>query len=250
MADPKVGCQLIVFGKRNEDDLPGVLRDVASAGFAGVETGNLTQRMPMQAVWNLLAEQGLQLAGTHSGYPDVENTTKLEQSIEFVQGMGARFVICSGVAPGEGIAPYEKAAELFNEAGRRCREAGVTFCYHNHNWEFAEQNGVKGIHRLCELTDPELVKLCVDVYWVTVGGESPTEFIQRYRDRVAYLHYKDLRDGTFTELGNGTIDFRAITLLVREIGVEWVVYEQDKSDLPPAQAARISRRYMREVLGL
>ncbi|MGQ9524982.1 MAG: sugar phosphate isomerase/epimerase family protein [Armatimonadota bacterium] len=250
MGMPKVGCQLIVFGERNRTDLPGVLRDVAAAGFAGVETGNLSRHMTIEQAKNLLSSNGLELCGVHSGYGDFEKMETVDSHIQFLKAMGARYLMCSGVAPGEGIEPYEKSAVVFNEVGRRCKDAGVVFCYHNHNWEFQEFGGVKGIHRLAELTDPELVKLCVDVYWVTVGGESPVEFIQRYRDRAAYFHLKDLKDGTFTELGSGIIDFPAIMDVVRTLDVEWVVYEQDRSSLPPEQAVAISRKYLKEKLGL
>ena len=56
--------------------------------------------------------------------------------------MGARYLMCSGVADQKSMAGYEQSAEVFNRVGRRCREAGIDFCYHNHNWEFTSFDGV------------------------------------------------------------------------------------------------------------
>src|SRR5262249_25478440 len=117
------------------------------------------------------------------------------------------------------------------------------------NWEFEEFGGVKGIHRLAERTDPETVKLCIDVYWVQVGGEDPVAFIERYRDRAAYFHLKDGRPGEFTELGEGEVDFAPIVPAVESIGPEWVVYEQDRTQRSPEESIRMSRRFLRERCG-
>jgi sugar phosphate isomerase/epimerase len=125
----------------------------------------------------------------------------------------------------------------------------VTFCYHNHNWEFESFDGVKAIHRLAELTDPAAVKLCIDVYWVQVGGEDPVAFTQRYRDRAAYFHFKDGRPGEFLELGQGEVNFAPIIDLVGSLGVEWVVYEQDRTQRTPEESIRMSRQFLRERFG-
>jgi sugar phosphate isomerase/epimerase len=148
--------------------------------------------------------------------------------------------------------PYEQAAEVFNRVGRRCQDAGLTFCYHNHDWEFRPTaEGAVPFERLAELTDPALVKFNMDVYWVTFAGQDVARFIATYGSRIPYVHLKDLKDGTFTELGNGTIDFPSVLEEFR-LGapVEWLVYEQDRTSLPTAEAVGISGRYLRQTLGL
>ncbi|MGH2355442.1 MAG: sugar phosphate isomerase/epimerase family protein, partial [Chloroflexota bacterium] len=171
------------------------------------------------------------------------------------------------------------AADLFNDVGRTCRDAGVQFCYHNHSWEFAvydrstgrevasdgSEGGVTGIERLYELTDPQLVKGCVDVYWVQHGGRNPAEFLTRYQNRIGYPHLKDMRylgqeprrkgrlqreEATFVELGKGEVDFPAIWRVLEPLDLPWVVYEQDRSELPAGEAAAISRRYLKDAIGL
>ena len=51
-------------------------------------------------------------------------------------------------------------------------------------------------------------------------------------------------------LGTGEVDFKAIWRVLEPLNLPWVVYEQDRSDEPPAEAAAISRRYLKDALGI
>jgi sugar phosphate isomerase/epimerase len=250
MAAPRIGVQLIVYRGREQEDLTGVLAEVRRARYDGIEAGNLSSIAPATVVRQMLADHRLVMSGVHTGYGDLEASDRLQSHLEFLQAVGARYLICSGVAPGEGIEAYEKAAETFNRVGEQCQQAGLVFCYHNHDWEFKTFNGVKAIHRLAEITDPALVQLCVDVYWVTIGGEVPREFIRRYAGRAQYFHFKDGAKGSFIELGQGTIDLSAARDAALEAGAEWIIAEQDRSDKEPGQSIAESREYMKSHLGL
>jgi sugar phosphate isomerase/epimerase len=250
MSKPRVGLQLIIYGGRPSQDPEGVLREIKQAGYQGIEGGNLFDLGDPPTVKGLIAKSGLSVTGAHSGFGDMQSPARLDANIKYVKEMGAKYLICSGVAEGEGIERYEKAAAVFNNVGRTCTDAGLIFCYHNHNWEFEEFNGVKGIHRLTELTDPDLVKLCIDVYWVTIGGEKPAEFIARYANRAPYYHFKDGGPGVFKELGQGQVDLKAATKAALATNPEWIVCEQDRTDKNVAQSITESRKYMREALGL
>ena len=160
---------------------------------------------------------------------------------------------------------YEEAAERFNRVGSRCTDAGITLCYHSHSWEFKDYKGSTGMERLIARTNPADVKLCVDTFWVQHGGRYHIEFIRSHLDRVASLHLKDLKyigpeprregvlareDAETVELGRGEVDFPAIWCLVEPLRQSWVVYEQDRPTLSPVEASAISRRYMRDRLGI
>jgi sugar phosphate isomerase/epimerase len=248
MAQPKLGLQLIVYGGRQAQDLVGVLSEVAEAGYAGFEGGvNLFANPGVEGLKAAMWDASLELAGAHSGYGEYTDPDTVKQHIENLKACGSKYLICSGVAPGEGIAAYEAAAETFNRVGAMCKEAEVVFCYHNHAWEFKAFDGVKGIHRLMELTDPALVKLCTDVYWVTIGEEAPAEFIARYADRAGYYHFKDGAPGSFIELGKGTVDLPAATKAALSAGAEWIVCEQDKTELEPKASIEESMAYLKEL---
>ncbi len=274
---PQVGCQLIVFAQRAEEDLRGVLADVRAAGFDGIEA-HILQEGNAAAVRTALAESGLVQWSLSLGYHQCVDG--VDQVIDYAQGVGSRFIMVSGVGDHqtEGLRAYERAADLFNRLGARCRAAGITFCYHNHSWEFQEYGGVTGLERLYALTDPDLVKACIDVFWIRHSGRDPVQFLRQYRDRIGYVHLKDLRyvgpeprrqgilaggldlgperyatimtEAEFAELGTGEVDFPGIWEVLRPLNLPWVVYEQDRTTLPPAEAAAISRRYLQDTLAL
>jgi sugar phosphate isomerase/epimerase len=251
MADARIGVQLIIYGKRGSEDLPGVLREVKATGYDGVETGNLYSRYSKDEVRHLLDEAGLAITGCHAGFDAFRNPDDVESAIAFLKDVDARYLMVSGVGDlKQGLKAYDDAIEVFERTGRQCRDAGIDFCYHNHAWEFEPTEGQIPMHYLCERTDPALVKLCIDVYWVHVGGEDPATFIKRYADRAAYFHFKDGRKGVFTELGLGDVDFDRLMPEVRAVSPEWIVYEQDRTDRDPEESLQISRTFLRKRLSL
>jgi len=249
MAQPQVACQLIVFGGRDRTDLPGVLREVATAGYDGFEGGG-PGAMSAPQMKALLEELGLQLAGVHTGYEGLQD---LEATLSYMDALDCRLLMCSGVGSREeGLEAYERAAEVFNDVGRRCQEHGIRFCYHNHSWEFQRYNGVRALDRLYELTDPRHVYLCVDVYWVAHGGADPAAFLRQHLDRIGTVHFKDMgQDGSFAEVGQGTLDFPAMMeVLSAKPDLEWVIVEQDRTKRTPEESIALSRQYMRQQLDL
>lgn len=257
MAHPRISIQLIVYGGRQNDDLEGVLSELAQIGYDAAEIGSNFADADWDEVKAAFDNTGLAMSGVHGGYGQVSQPDWQDNAICFSQALGNQYIICSGVAEGEGIERFEGAAEPFNDMGRKCADAGLTFCYHNHGWEFESFDGVKGMHRLCELTDPGIVKLNVDVFWVTVGGENPAEFIDRYADRVGYYHFKD---GPYTptgsvapspyeymELGEGTVDLAGSLAAAMKHDPAWIVYEQDRSELEAKEAARISFEHLKSL---
>jgi sugar phosphate isomerase/epimerase len=248
MSQPKIGVQLIVYGGRDREDFAGVLKEVSEVGYDGVEIAfDFKDRSPDE-MNRLLADSSLELTGIHAGYGGIANRKSLDEGIAFLKAVGCKYLICSGVAEGEGLAAYEKAAETFNEVGRVCREQGIVFLYHNHAFEFETHDGQKGMHRLCQLIDPEAVKLCVDVYWVTVGGEKPEEFVSLYRNIAEYFHFKDGAPGSFIELGKGSVDLKTAAKAVLPLNPEWIVCEQDRTELEPKESIRQSLEYLRTIL--
>ncbi|HXG24598.1 MAG TPA: TIM barrel protein, partial [Chthonomonadales bacterium] len=184
MAQPTASIQLIVFGQRNQTDIAGVLRDVATAGFPAIEAGNLFAAHGEDKIRCLLAENNLQVSGAHFGYGDYADSDKLAANIAYCKALGIRHMICSGVADTKTVEGYRHSCKLFNAIGTRLRDEGMVFNYHNHAWEFDNLGGVNGMQILAQETDTEVVKFNIDVFWVTIGGENPVEFIRRHAARA------------------------------------------------------------------
>jgi sugar phosphate isomerase/epimerase len=170
--------------------------------------------------------------------------------------MGIRHMMCSGVADTKTVTGYRTSCALFNSVGARLRDAGIAFNYHNHAWEFDDLGGgAYGMEIIASETDPALVKFNIDVFWVTIGGRDPSAFIREHASRAGYFHFKDGRrkpDGSleFLEFGRGVVDLKGSMATAREVGAEWIVAEQDRTELPHLEAITITRDYMRRELGV
>lgn len=252
MATPPVAIQPIIFGDRKFDDPLGCLDEIRAAGYDGVESVNYFERFPAREVRQWFCDRALVVPATHNGYAAIADPGKLEETLDFLEAFGGRYVICSGTAD-QTLAGYDASADVFNQAGETCWARGMRFLYHNHAWEFKPlENGQRGIDRLIERTDPALVGLNIDVYWVHIGGDDPAEFVRRHGQRAEYFHFKDGGMGPdgkpwFTELGRGEVNLAAALQAALEVGATWICYEQDRTDRPTLESITISRECLRTL---
>jgi inosose dehydratase len=155
-----------------------------------------------------------------------------------------------------------------NHIARRVKEeAGLRTVFHPHcsTWIEAPHE----VARLLDLTDPELVGLCLDTGHYRFGGGDPVEAVRKHADRIWHVHFKDCHPdvadqarqegweynyavgkGLFCELGKGEVDFAAVLNALNEINYDgWVVIEQDvlPSMGTPKQAAQRNRDYLRSI---
>ena len=251
MAKAQVGIQLIIFGKRSQSDLAGVLSDVAGVGYAGFEGGAPATQEDFKRLQAIVKQSTITYLGGHLGLGDLADTDALRRRISNVKALGGAFLISSGNSGLKTIDAYLDAAKALSEAGRLCQEQGIAFCYHNHHWEFRTIDGQTPMHAMIAATDPKLVKLCTDVSWVHVGGESPAEFIDRYRDRCVYFHFKDGTGGDgagdFRELGRGVVEIPAALKAALSCNPAWIVVEQDATQMDPVDSCRISRECLKSL---
>jgi sugar phosphate isomerase/epimerase len=253
----KLGIQLIIFGKRGGDDLPGVLADVKNAGYDGAEVGNPTTSAGAYDYKQLFDDAGLVCAGYHTGVSALADLDHVRETAAHMNIVGAKHLMAGGKWPD--TAGYEAAAETLNAAGEVLASEGISVCYHNHNWEFFTlPEGGTGMEILLRNTDPAAVKFCFDLYWVACGGEDLVSFLQTHGHRSDYFHYKDgtfdlatKQPLTFTELGNGQVKLIEATKIVKTFSPVWVTTEQDRvaEGGDPAISAKISADYAKSALG-
>jgi inosose dehydratase len=164
-------------------------------------------------------------------------------------------------------AQYQQIATGLERVGERCRQENIVLAFHNHAGTFIETP--EELEELCQRADPALVQLCLDVGHLVMGGGDPVQAIQRYGQRLAYVHLKDvdprvlerlrsgqggflegLRRRVFCELGSGCLDLAGIVGALRQQRFEgWIVLEQDTSFRPPLESAVESRKRFRGVAG-
>jgi sugar phosphate isomerase/epimerase len=141
--------------------------------------------------------------------------------------------------------------------GAKVVQAGMKFGYHNHAFEFEGKPGERPIDIFVERFDPKIVNFQLDVFWVSVAGNDPVEWINRLKSRVISIHLKDkaasqpvvykenVPKETFKEVGKGSLDFPAILRAAESVGVEYYLVEQDQTPGDPVDSLALSYQYLR-----
>ncbi len=158
-----------------------------------------------------------------------------------------------------GIDSYQALAEQLNQTGELCKEVGIRMGYHNHSFELQPMDGSSPMEVLLAETDPELVCFELDVFWVSVAGHDPAEYIRKYANRIELLHLKDKKANTpqtyraitmpresFQPVGSGVLNFTEILQAAQEANIKHVFIEQDASDDPLGDIKR-SSDYLRSL---
>lgn len=248
MEQVPIALQLYTVRDELQKDFAGTVRKVAEIGYPAVEFAGYGGLSAAEMA-SLLRETGLQASSTHVSLDAVRDD--LDGQIAYCREIGCRFMFLAWLAPDErGGSRLGALARQLDEAGRRCREAGISFGYHNHDFELEQVDGKPLLERLMEETSPERVTFELDVYWTAFAGVDPAAFLERHRDRISLLHMKDMdAERRYTEVGEGTLDIAGICRLGQEIGVRWYVVEHDAPTMPSLQSARVSLENLRSILG-
>lgn len=240
---PAVGLQLYTLRSVMEDDFRGALEEVAAIGYDEVEFAGYYDRTPNE-IAALLDELGLTAPATH--IPLKRLRTAPDAVIQMAKRLGHQYIVCPylGDAERTSLDDYRRLAEEFSAFGQRCTEAGLQFAYHNHDFEFTEMDGALPYDVLLSETDPEHVKMELDLYWILEGGHDPRSYIEENPARYPLCHVKDRgEDGGIVPVGNGTIDFASI---FRAASFQHYFVEHDNPEAP-MQSIRTSHRTLRTL---
>lgn len=247
-----IGLQLWTVRNQLEDDIPGTLKAVAEAGYRQVELGKV---MDADNYIPVAKDLGMNVTSSFMdwqaiGNPTADEAPNIDKVIEKAHKLGLKHLVFGYIGRGhrETVDHYKAHAERANDAGNKCKAAGIQLCYHNHSFEFADLGkGVTGWDVFVDSFDKELVKFEVDVFWVKIGGRSPIKTMRSLKGRISQVHLKDIKKGTktshdegqvpedaFQELGDGTIDMQRVMEVAAKLGVEQCHVEQDQSPDPIA----------------
>ncbi len=255
-----LGVQLYTVRNTFPNDPGGVIEAIAKIGYKEAEIlqANIDQVMP------LLQKNGMTAPSGHFDTDLITGKAKTGSwsgAIEQANKYGLKFMVMPYLAPAErgDLDSFRALADKVNKAGEACAKAGIQFCYHNHAFEFAGDAGKRPWDVLIERWDPKLVHLEVDVFWISVAGNTASEFLRRYKGRVDLVHLKDEAFGTpvqfneqvppgaFREVGTGTLDTPAMLRACRDIGVKHYIVEQDQTKGNPVDSLRVSYNNLRKI---
>jgi sugar phosphate isomerase/epimerase len=258
MSNFPIACQTITWGNEQAAVFPRVFDEVKAAGFTGVEIGfRHIRQVPPADIKRMLDDRGLALACLHiggnlldAGQADDERRT-LDLAFEYLTALGAEFLVYSGLRYQNDV-QFARDFLMLNSAAQECHAIGKRLLYHNHNWEF--QGDARIINALMEKGSHHL-GFCPDVGWVMKGGWHIAQFLDRIKERLYAIHFKDFAtDGPWCDtvvLGTGIAPLKeAADWMKGNTEGMWVVAEQDTADIAPGQAATENAAFLKGLFGL
>ena len=261
-----IGLQLYTVRDAMSKDPSGTLAKVASTGYNSIENATYTGTqnfygMDAKTYAKLLKDNNLANFSGHYRLGEDEKGGILKGSIlhewdkavDDAAAVGIKYMVCAWLSPDErgGLDHYKKLAGDLNKAAETCKKAGIQLCYHNHDFEFEAKDGKLPYDVLLAEADKDLVKMEIDLYWLSKAGQDIEALINNHPGRFPLWHIKDMDatpDHSFTEVGNGTIDFKKIFKSADKAGLKYFFVEQDKCPGSPFDSITKSITYIKKNL--
>ena len=273
-----VGLQLYSVRDSLAHDPWGTLAKVADAGFTHLEAANHQARTDPGAGFGVgavemrasLADLGMVIVGCHINPLDLDI---LPRALDYQAELGNTQFGCDIEFYPYGDLDYlKRRCEVFNRVGELARERGVRFYYHNHFQEFQRFGDDLVYDLILANTDPDLVKLEIDTYWMYRGGQDPLDWMRSCADRIVLLHQKDFPEDApqplnlfegvispnehidmavfmkhkdprcFTEIGTGVLPIQSIIDVADGLpACDYLILEQDHTAMDEIESIRTSR---------
>lgn len=273
----RIGLQLFSVRQSLSADPWGTLAQLSEAGFTALEAANHSARtdpgvgfgVEAKKLRESLSDLNLRIVGCHINPLDV---TILPRALDYQMELGNTQIGCDIEFYPYGDRDYVmRRADTFNRIGELCRERGMRFYYHNHYQEFQRIDDDFIYEMILDNTDPDLVKIEMDTYWMYRAGQDAVEWMRRYADRVVLIHQKDfpadapqplnMFDGVvahdapitdelfgatkdprcFTEIGTGILPIQDIIDTAQSLpNLEYMLLEQDHTALNEIESVKAS----------
>lgn len=270
----KVGVQLYSVRDDMEKDFYGTLKAIKEAGYDYVEFAGYYGYTAEQ-IRGMLDELGLECISVHQGPEGF--IADPEGSVRFLNVIGAKFCAIPWYPIDSWREKFDETIEMFKQVSRTLAKGGIRMTYHNHDFEFEKIDGEHILDRIFAAMDGE-IEGEVDTCWAHYAGVNPAEYILKYKGQLKTLHLKDFecerlaagpvyalidsegkaerpsREGMgfrFRPVGSGRQNFAEILAAAEEVGIDYVIVEQDEwYEQGAIAAATESRRYLRETFGI
>ncbi len=210
------------------DDFSDTLKKVADIGYTTVQVSGTCDFEP-EWLKEELQKTGLKCVITHvrpadSFYNDTQKVIADHNVFDCKYlGLGA-----FGFKDEETDPKYSSFVETYKPVTKELKEAGKLFMYHNHGQEFYKENGKTILERMAEDFAADELGFTLDVYWAQKAGGDPAVWIEKFKNRVPCLHYKDMDYlGRTMYIGGGNMNFERIIKATEDAKTEYVLVEQD-----------------------
>ena len=259
MIKPVMGIQLYTLRDfiQNAEDFDNTLARLEKLGVKDVQISGIGD-IPADVQGEIVRKHGMNVCVTHKGFERM--LTDLDAMITEHKEIACD-AMGIGSAPSESRGSAAAVSEFIakaEEVGKKLKENGMTFNYHNHDFEFKplEDSDRSMMDCLLNDTDPEVFNFIPDVAWIDYAGSDPVEILRRMKGRVKVLHFKDYiidekGERHFVSLGKGKVDLRACYEAAAELEIPYIMYEQDNDwvDGDAFKAVEESWAFMQSLIG-
>jgi inosose dehydratase len=263
------GCAAITWEGKDRQ----AIDDIASLGYRGIQLREpaIKEFRSPDELRDLLFKRHLTLVALSSGNVrldpkvEAEDLAKHTANAKFMRDAGGLYLQVIDQKPKDRALvadDYKRLGRLLSEVGKRTQDVGLPLGYHNHMGSCGEKP--EEVDRIMDAADPRYVKLELDIAHYVQGGGDPVKAIEKYRDRLLFLHLKDVVDADpktsskgrthrFVELGRGRVDVPAVLAALERVKFRgWAVVELDgptDGSRTPKESAAISKDYLEKRLG-
>lgn len=245
----QVGIQLYTVREQMLADARGTLAQLAKLGYKELESARSAKGhyygLSAKEIKQVAKDLGLNLRSGH-----VHIDQDWQKTVDEAAESGQQYLVCSSLpSTGQTISNYQKVADIFNKSAEACKKANLIFGYHNHEYEFAKDNGKILYDILLEETDPDLVKMELDLGWVIVTGHDPVHYFEKYPNRFPLWHLKDMKKNKeeSTEFGKGRINITQMFRNAQKSGMKYFFVEQEEYAGDPMASVKHNIDYLKKL---
>lgn len=249
----RIGLQLYSVRSEMQKDPKACLKKIAEIGYTQLEAAGYEDRqfygMPPAEFKKIVEDLGMRLVASHVSF----NDTNMGMVLEAHREAGIKYMVWPWLSQEQrsSLDSYREIAGKCNTIGKMCKDNNMKFGYHNHDFEFHEMDGRVPYDILLEETDPELVCMEIDLYWVTYAGKDPKAYFEKYPGRFELWHIKDMAGDEsmeMTEIGSGIIDFEELLGMAAASGMKEFFIEQDTIKGNVFESVQTSYNYLNSIL--
>lgn len=239
-----VGIQLYSVRDAMAEDLPGTLKAISDMGYRYPELASYADGkfygMAPREFKKMVDDLGMEVLSSHTQVEAAGITLDNAKIMaESHAELGVKYCVQPWVEEEDRhVEKYKEMVGTWNEVGRIMKEVGIQFGYHNHNFEWANLDGVVPFFDIfMPEMDPELITMELDMFWASKAGQDPVELFERYPGRFQLFHLKDMytQEEPFFEVikddiapvGSGVIDFKRIFAARETAGMKYFFVEDD-----------------------
>ncbi len=250
----EIALQLYSLRDDIAKDYAGTIKKAGEMGYTAIEAANYGEgkfygKTPEEfkadiegaGMSVLSSHTGKQLSEKELASKDFSESLKWwDECITAHKTAGMKYIVTPWMEVPKTLKDLQTYCEYYNEVGKRCKENGMSFGYHNHSHEFQKIEDKVMFDYMLENTNPEYVFFEMDVYWVVRGQQSPVDYFNNYKNRFTLLHIKDNK-----ELGqSGMVGFDAIFKNTDAAGVKHLIVEVEKYNFTPEESVKKSLEYL------